>query len=124
MGYIAIGDIHGCARTLGALLDRLALTEDDHLVFIGDYIDRGPDSRGVVDRLIELRRTQPCTFLRGNHEALMLSYLDFGDYELWGMNGGTATLRSYTSNGHPARIPEEHVRFIRALAHCSTYWPT
>ncbi len=113
MGLIAIGDIHGCAATLDALLFRLAPTADDHLVFVGDYIDRGPDSKGVIDRLLALRDRQPCTFLRGNHEALMLAYLDEGDFQLWSMNGGGATLRSYSNGSGNINIPGAHVDFIR-----------
>lgn len=112
MSLIAIGDIHGCARTLDALLDTLAPGVDDHLVFIGDYIDRGPDSRGVIDRLLVLREHQSCTFLRGNHEAMMLQFLDRGDAALWEMNGGLATLESYRKNGHP-RITAAHEQFVR-----------
>jgi len=113
MGLIAIGDIHGCAATLGVLLARLAPTEDDHLIFIGDYIDRGPDSKGVIDRLLALRRHQRCTFLRGNHEAFMLGYLRNRDFDLWGMNGGVATLRSYADEDQHVAIPEEHIDFVR-----------
>lgn len=76
MGLIAIGDIHGCAITMDALLDRIQPGPDDTLIFIGDYIDRGPDSKGVIDRLIRLREEQECVFLRGNHEELLLGYLD------------------------------------------------
>lgn len=114
MGLIAIGDVHGCALTLDALLDRLRPGQDDHLVFIGDYIDRGPDSKGVIDRLIELSTRVHCTFLRGNHEALFLSYLDEGEFDIWSYNGGTATLDSYAVPGQGFVIPESHIRFIRA----------
>ena len=55
MALYAIGDIHGCIGTLDALLTRLDLTPEDHVVFVGDYIDRGPDSYGVVNRMIEMR---------------------------------------------------------------------
>ncbi len=113
MGLIAIGDIHGCVATLDALIERLAPTDDDHLVFIGDYIDRGPDSKGVIDRLLALRQAQRCTFLRGNHEALMLEYLDGGDFQLWGMNGGLATMRSYTDDERHVHIPPAHIDFVR-----------
>lgn len=118
MGLIAIGDIHGCPETLDALLRELAPAEDDRLVFVGDYIDRGPDSKAVIERLMALREEQPCTFLRGNHEALMLDYLDgngAGEHalRLWQQNGGASTLRSY-ANGQAARIPEAHVAFARA----------
>lgn len=116
MGLIAIGDIHGCVATLDALIDRLAPSNDDHLVFVGDYIDRGPDSKGVIDRMLALRAERPCTFLRGNHEALMLGYLDRGDFQLWSMNGGVTTLRSYSNGSGNISIPAEHVDFVRQTA--------
>ena len=71
----AIGDIHGMRSELEKLVGSLPLLSDDHLIFIGDYVDRGPDPRGTVDFLIELRKRQKCTFLMGNHEAMFLSYL-------------------------------------------------
>ena len=113
MGLIAIGDIHGCARTLDRLLSDLDIQPDDHLVFIGDYIDRGPDSKGVVDRLLELRKTVTCTFLRGNHEDLFLGYLDKDEYDIWAINGGIATLESYRDETGSITIPEEHIQFMR-----------
>lgn len=114
MGLIAIGDIHGCADSLDALLDRLDVQDDDHLVFVGDYIDRGPDSKGVIDRLMELQEDVECTFLRGNHEALMLGYLDAGAFNLWRVNGGIQTLQSYMKNGRSEPdIPDEHADFVR-----------
>lgn len=113
MGLIAIGDIHGCAETLRILIDRLAPGEDDHLIFVGDYIDRGPDSKGVIDFLLALSRRCRCTFLRGNHEAFMLEYLDYGQFDLWRVNGGMATLNSY-ANSRKVEIPEAHIRFVRA----------
>ncbi len=114
MGLIAIGDIHGCAKSLDALLDRLDPSADDHLLFVGDYIDRGPDSKGVIDRLLELQEDHECTFLRGNHEALMLGYLDAGAFNLWRVNGGIATLQSYMKNGQPdVEIPDLHADFVR-----------
>jgi len=114
MGLIAIGDIHGCVRTLDILLERLAPAADDHLVFMGDYIDRGPDSKGVIDRLLSLRETHTRTFLRGNHEALMLGYIDHGEYDLWRINGGISTLNSYLNADHHLVIPPAHLDFIRA----------
>lgn len=120
MALYAIGDVHGCVGSLRALLDRLAPTADDHLVFVGDYIDRGPDSKGVLDLLIDLRARVRCTFLRGNHEALMLAYLDGADVngvpgsELWSINGGHQTLGSYTDDAGRVRIPQAHIDFLRA----------
>lgn len=113
MSLIAIGDIHGCLRTLQKLLAELKLTKKDHLIFVGDYIDRGPDSKGVIDFLIELSDSVKCTFLRGNHEELLLGYLDYSEYNVWAMNGGVETLMSYSDSGERAVIPPEHVEWVR-----------
>jgi serine/threonine protein phosphatase 1 len=114
MGLIAIGDIHGCANSLDALLDKLGPTSDDHLLFVGDYIDRGPDSKDVIDQLLDLREDVDCTFLRGNHESLMLGYLDSGAFNLWRVNGGISTLQSYVRSGESdIDIPEPHATFVR-----------
>lgn len=113
MSLIAIGDIHGCRKTLEGLIKLIKPGEDDHLVFVGDYVDRGPDSRGVIDYLMELRKTVRCTFLRGNHEALFLGYLDEMAYDIWAVNGGVATLNSYTEPGGEVKIPDSHINFMR-----------
>ena len=76
MGMLyAIGDIHGQRDQLAKLLGDLPLEAGDRLVFIGDYVDRGPDPKGVVDVLLELRARYECIFLIGNHEAMFLSFL-------------------------------------------------
>lgn len=128
----AIGDIHGCAEMLTSLLDTIADDIDDlanaTLVFLGDYIDRGPDSRAVVDRLLELKTSNVETyFLKGNHEASMLDFLDAPeDLAHWLDWGGDETLESYgidpvakTPDAIAAefieQMPAEHLRFYRAL---------
>ena len=122
MALYAIGDVHGCAKTLDALLARLDLTPADRVVFMGDYIDRGPDSRGVIDRLLDMEEaawlgTGPvCTFLRGNHDQMMVDYLTgTGDYDLWRANGGVFTLESYAAVGD-VRIPSSHASFLSQTA--------
>ena len=65
---IAIGDVHGCSAALGALLEAIQPTQQDTLVFLGDYIDRGPDSRGVLEQVIAL--AERCTVVWGFHSAL------------------------------------------------------
>ena len=98
MRTFAIGDIHGCSKALDALLNVLALTPRDELIFLGDYVDRGPDSAGVIDYLLELERTGPLglRLLRGNHEHAMLAFLDDpGVGPAWAQYGGIETLRSY-----------------------------
>ena len=125
MALYGIGDVHGCSRTLAALLDRLAedaggaLGPADTLVFVGDYVDRGPDSPGVIDQLLDLERRSEagegprCVFLRGNHDQMMLDYVDgVGDQELWWVNGGRTTLASYADRGE-LRLPPGHVAFLR-----------
>ena len=113
MGLIAIGDIHGCPQSLDLLLNQIEPTSNDHLLFVGDYIDRGPDSKSVIDRLLNLREDVPCTFLRGNHEAMMIEYLDTGAFSLWRMNGGVSTLQSYLNGESEIHIPDAHATFIR-----------
>ncbi len=114
MGLIAIGDIHGCPKSLDALLEEIDPSSDDHLLFVGDYIDRGPDSKGVIDRLLDLREEVECTFLRGNHESLMLGYLDSGAFNLWRVNGGVSTLQSYLGEEDTDfDLPEAHTEFVR-----------
>jgi serine/threonine protein phosphatase 1 len=121
----AIGDIHGERGKLERLLARIAPTADDQLVFLGDYVDRGSDSHGVVDRLIALAREVPCVFLLGNHESMFLDFLGWRGAAYFGgdaflMNGGDRTLVSYGFFGAGARekgfdLPPGHAEFYRGL---------
>jgi serine/threonine protein phosphatase 1 len=122
----AIGDIHGRLDKLDGLLAELPLREDDRLVFLGDYVDRGPDARGVVDRLLRLRDERSCTFLMGNHESMFLDFLGWKGAAYFGSdvfiaNGGAETLLSYayfdTEAPRPEhfRLPPEHEVFFREL---------
>lgn len=118
-----IGDIHGCPDELDALLRAIRPQRDDTFCFLGDYVDRGPASRDVVDRLLELDRgVGKCVFLRGNHEDMLLSFLGrdghFGDAYL--DNGGATTLRSYGLAPRPdpevaAMLPAAHLAFFDRL---------
>ena len=117
----AIGDIHGMKDELEELLDQLPLQEGDRFVFIGDYVDRGPDSKGVVDLLIDLKKRHECVFLIGNHEGMFLSFLGwrspwyFGS-EAFLQNGGDSTLKSYGFFGcDDFELPPEHLQFYRDL---------
>lgn len=69
---LAIGDVHGCLTALDTLLEFVALAPDDLVITLGDYVHRGPDTPGVLDRLIELHRTQPAVSLLGNHEDIYM----------------------------------------------------
>lgn len=112
--YIAIGDIHGCAATLEALLDQLDSYHDRLFVFIGDYIDRGPASKEVVDLLIDFQKEANCIFLRGNHEQMMLDALSGGDKNLWLMNGGRTTINSYRHGDERFELSEAHRQFYES----------
>jgi serine/threonine protein phosphatase 1 len=94
----AIPDIHGEYNKLVSLLEKIKYTPETHqLIFLGDYIDRGPDSRGVLSKLMELQ-AQGAIVIRGNHDRFMIDATERGGYQdtmLWMMNGGGATLRSY-----------------------------
>jgi serine/threonine protein phosphatase 1 len=136
----AVGDIHGRLDLLESLsglieLDARASRHADRrtLVFLGDYVDRGPDSRSVVERLItDLPSGFDTCFLKGNHEAILLDFLeDAGRLEHWLMNGGEATMRSYGVDTErlaqqragaetwrqifAEALPETHLRFFSNL---------
>jgi len=121
MGNIfAIGDIHGCYDKLVALMEQLDIDySQDTVVFLGDYIDRGPDSFQVVDYLLRFKARHPGTiFLKGNHEALLLRYLEGRDRPIYLVNGGRQTLASYRQNTmRPADdpIPQDHIDFFNSL---------
>ncbi len=100
----AIGDIHGCADLLSILIEKMLLDDakadadsKPRFVFLGDYIDRGPASKGVIDLLLSFSKIMPDTvFLNGNHEVLMTRFFENSDYlKDWGPNGGIETLASY-----------------------------
>lgn len=132
MSTFVIGDIHGQVASLNRLLDKLPLSRDDKLVFLGDFVDRGPDSKGVVERVMALKAElgERCICLLGNHEDMMLDHLKrtrgawslaylaipgltsaarYGDGH-WLVVGGEATLRSYGDE-----VPMEHVEFLAGL---------
>lgn len=119
---IAIGDIHGCAAALKSLLRAIDPQPEDTIVPLGDYVDRGPDSRGVIDLLLQLQDQCQLIPLRGNHEEMMLSGIHQPQgyaWEVWQECGGRQTLRSY--GGQPEDVPEEHRVF---LENCRLFYET
>ena len=93
-----IGDIHGCSKTFKKLVkDTIGVKKGDIIYCLGDYVDRGPDSKGVVDFILELREGGYTVYtLRGNHEQMLLDSEEGGfHYELWMLNGGHQTLDSF-----------------------------
>ncbi len=124
MRVYAVGDIHGRLDLLDEILATIAsdLAEQpparNVLVFLGDYIDRGPDSRGVIERLMTgLPKGLEPIFLRGNHEQMLLQTLELPrNFDLWAMNGGLATARSYgVDTGRSSRYEADPVDVIRQL---------
>ncbi|OEU64353.1 MAG: hypothetical protein BA870_06000 [Desulfuromonadales bacterium C00003094] len=112
---LAVGDIHGCRDLLQELLRQVAPCAEDQVVFLGDYIDRGPDSRGVIDYLLDFRQRWPQTvFLKGNHEAMLLNFLDGHERLRYLLNGGETTLYNYREKGQ-LTIPPSHLQFLRDL---------
>jgi serine/threonine protein phosphatase 1 len=111
--YLAIGDIHGCLNSLNQLLKKLEDYSDYTFIFVGDYIDRGPDSSGVIERLIQFQQQQDCIFLRGNHEQMLLDAYFDNKLDLWLTNGGDATLKSYEATYNTIHFPREHLDFYR-----------
>lgn len=108
---IAIGDVHGCSQALRAVLDEIEPQAEDRLVMLGDYVDRGPDSRGVIDMLLELRGQCELVTLLGNHELMMYGALvDEDRLRFWLNYGGRQTLASY--GGALEEIPASHREFI------------
>ncbi|MCW8893601.1 MAG: serine/threonine protein phosphatase [Deltaproteobacteria bacterium] len=133
---IAIGDIHGMRDMLDRLLNYVSPQPEDQFVFLGDYVDRGKDSRGVIERLIRFKNDFPHTiFIRGNHDQLLLDvlvelgvraddrlrdqskeyseYSPASDLEIFLVNGGNETLRSYRLRDMTA-FPQEHMRFLES----------
>lgn len=116
----AVGDIHGSLRKLGSLIERCERLADGQpmtFVFLGDYIDRGPQSAGVVSCVLDLQARMPdrVVALKGNHEAMMLGVLDGNtpaDY--WLAQGGAETLQSYGVAGVD-ELPDAHVDWVRSL---------
>ena len=117
MRTLAIGDIHGYNNALEAVLEAARITADDSLIFLGDYIDRGPDSKAVVSRIIRLSQQQHVIALRGNHEVMILSAReDPLQFNLWCSYGGDETLRSYEAgyrNDWQQLVPPDHWTFFQ-----------
>lgn len=136
MRVYAVGDIHGRSDLLNRMLGLIEADAAEHadataeVIFLGDYIDRGIDSRGVIQRFCQpMPHGMKATFMRGNHESVMMQFLD-GDLEIlsgWTRFGGLATLASYgiapaiMQKGAAAvfaalneKLPDEHRAFLNA----------
>ncbi len=119
----AIGDIHGCLDKLEELIGKIPVDyQKDQLVFLGDYIDRGKDSREVVDFVISLKnKFSNIVYLMGNHEFMFLNFLDGAEEELYLANGGRYTLQDYdivfadSPEERIKKVPARHLQFYQSL---------
>jgi serine/threonine protein phosphatase 1 len=111
MRLLAIGDIHGCLTAFNTLLDELRPGTEDVLVTLGDYVDRGPDSQGVMERLLALRAETTLVPLLGNHDVLFKEVVEgtSENFKGWLSVGGLQTLESY---GGKSGVPDSHVEFL------------
>lgn len=117
MRTLVIGDIHGGFRALLQVLERANVTATDQLIFLGDYVDGWSESPQVIDFLMELNQRQSCIFLRGNHDELLLDYLE-GNFEnidqnLWYKHGGKATVDAYAVVSEEKKLL--HIAFLKQL---------
>jgi serine/threonine protein phosphatase 1 len=109
-----IGDIHGGCRALRQVIGRVGVQAGDRLIFLGDYVDGWSESRQVIDYLIELDRSYPCTFVIGNHDIWCMEWLaGLGGDEIWLVQGGQATVDSYT--GTKVELKMRHLIFFSEM---------
>lgn len=114
---LVFGDIHGGFRALVEVFEKACITTNDHLIFLGDYVDGWSESPEVLDFLIAINKTHQCTFIRGNHDQLFLDYLLGNNkninYEMWFQHGGEATVNAYKNVS--ANKIDGHIAFLQSL---------
>lgn len=113
----AIGDIHGCFNAMKELIEnKIQLRKEDKLIFLGDYIDRGPDSKKVLDYIIELQNNHyDIISLRGNHESMLVdAWHNESAVSKWIQNGGSETLRSFGADSVKS-IDLKYINFFKNL---------
>lgn len=124
MNIYAVGDVHGQFFKLKKLMEKLFIKEDDLLVFVGDYIDRGHYSFEVIEYLIKLKEKHNCVFLRGNHEDMFMDYMSGIHEDVFVYNGGRDTVKSYRKHGYEIghetyyierKMPRAHIEFFQKL---------
>jgi len=119
---IAIGDVHGCAHAIDAVLQAIAPQSDDRIVFLGDMIDTGKESKDVLERILALRQQCEVVLIQGNHEEMMYAARDDEKaLRYWENCGGVATINSYKFCGTLADIPATHWALLDM---CVPYYET
>jgi serine/threonine protein phosphatase 1 len=117
MKKFVVGDIHGGKKALVQVLNKIKMDKNDILIFLGDYVDGWSESVAVLDFLIELQKKQHCVFIRGNHDQILLDWLE-GNYEkfdkkMWLQHGGEATVISYQNIDDETKL--KHINFLKSL---------
>ena len=111
---LAIGDIHGGFKALKQVLERAKVTENDNLIFLGDYMDGWSESSQIIHFLMELSEKQECIFIKGNHDAWTQDWLAFGNApDVWLFNGGQSTVESYSD--YSFEDLETHLEFFEKM---------
>jgi serine/threonine protein phosphatase 1 len=115
-----VGDVHGCLDMLKRLMGSIGWSPGaDRLIFLGDFIDRGSQSKGVVEYVMEISRlSERVECLMGNHERILLDFMDGRDTNTFFLNGGLTTLNSYRTEQQKYGgflIPDDHLSFFRSL---------
>ena len=119
---IAIGDVHGCFHALDAVLNAIEPVPGDRIVFLGDMVDSGKESREVLERIIALKQECDVVLIQGNHEEMMYAARESEKaLRYWENCGGIATVNSYRFGGNFADIPAEHWRLLDT---CLPYYET
>ncbi len=111
---LVVGDIHGGLKALKQVLQRALVTENDSLIFLGDYVDGWSESAGVLEFVMQLNKKQPCVFIKGNHDVWCQEWLRTGFVdETWIKHGGLQTMESYTQKLQQAKTI--HLQFLEAM---------
>jgi serine/threonine protein phosphatase 1 len=116
--FYIVGDIHGYLSKLKKIITSIKneIKNNDSIIFLGDYIDRGPSSFEVIEYLIGLSTMYKTVFLMGNHEDMFITYFTTGEnYYNYMRNGGGNTIKSYIKNLNEFTIPESHLEFLKKL---------
>jgi serine/threonine protein phosphatase 1 len=111
---IVIGDIHGALKALKQVIDEIRPQQEDLLIFLGDYVDGWSESAQVIEYVMELNKSIPCIFIKGNHDAWCEGWLDGASPSpIWLANGGQATIESYANISSAKK--REHLAFFRRM---------
>lgn len=118
-----VGDVHGNLGSLSGILQVIYEENIEHVVFLGDYLNKGPNSAEVLEQLLTLKNSGQVTLLAGNHESTLLEALDNRDLAPFLKIGGASTIRSYLGGNTGAdvykdfcsKLPQTHIDGLRSM---------